>query len=213
MTDTNNQLAIALERINTLEVLLYLTTNKAVTRPTSCAVVLESSVGWSDKLVAMAMMSNSDDQQCPVIIKMSKFKDKKESNKNWYSNSFYTRNNGYKMCLSLYAAGVVDGKGTHLSVGLVLKKGPHDDKLTWPLRGKFEMKLLNQISDCEHHSMTVTYDDRASDNNAADRVTVGNSSENGWGYSQYISNEDLNKITPTRQYLKDDCLFFQVTKL
>ena len=93
-------------------------------------------------------------------------------------------------------------------------KGPHDDELTWPLRGKFEIKLLNQISDSEHHSLTVTYDDRASDINAVvDRVTEGDRSENGWGYHQYISNEDLNKITPTRQYLKDDCLFFQVTKL
>ena len=61
--------------------------------------------------------------------------------------------------------------------------------------------------------MTMTYEDRASDNGATDRVTVGNRSENGWGWAQYISNKDLNKITPTRQYLKDDCLFFQVTKL
>ena len=69
LSDTNNQLAIALQRINTLEVLLYLATNKAVTRPTSNAVVLESSVGWSDKLVAIAMMSNSGDQECPIIAK------------------------------------------------------------------------------------------------------------------------------------------------
>ena len=65
---TNNQLASALQRV---EVLLYLATNKAVTRPTSTAVVLESSLEWSDKLVAMAMMAKSGDQSCPVIFKMS----------------------------------------------------------------------------------------------------------------------------------------------
>ena len=117
------------------------------------------------------------------------------------------------MCLRVNAAGNGSGKGTHLSVSLVLMKGPHDDELTWPLRGKFEIKLLNQISDSEHYIVTVTYDDRASDNGAADRVTVGNRRENCWGWARYISNEDLNKITPTRQYLKDDCIFFQVTKL
>ena len=34
-----------------------------------------------------------------------------------------------------------------VSVSLYLMKGPHDDELTW---GKVEVKLLNQISDCEH---------------------------------------------------------------
>ena len=39
LTDTNNQLASALQHISTLEVLLYLATDKAVTMPTSGAVV------------------------------------------------------------------------------------------------------------------------------------------------------------------------------
>ena len=40
----------------------------------------------------------------------------------------------------------------HLSVSLFLMKGPHDDGLTWLLRGNFEIKLLNQVSDTTHHS-------------------------------------------------------------
>jgi len=61
------------------------------------------------------------------------------------------------MCLWVYPDGSDDGKVTHLSVYLCLMKGPHDDELTWPLRGKFEWKLLNQISDCEHCSDTMSY--------------------------------------------------------
>ena len=75
--------------------------------------------------------------------------------------------------------------------------------------GKFEIKLLNQISDSEHHLKTVTFDD----NDPVDRVIESNRSNSGYGFLQYLSNKDLNKITPTRQYLKDDRLFFQVTKL
>ena len=146
---------------------------------------------------------------CPVTIKMPEYKDKKENEIEWYSDPFYTHNNGYNMCLCVDAAGYEDGKGTHLSVFLYLMKGPHDDELTWPLRGELEVKLLNQISDSEHHCDTVAYDE---DRNA-DRVTDGDRSTQGWGWQQYISNEDLNKITSTYQYLKDDCLFFQVTKL
>ena len=44
---TTNQLAIALQRIGTLEALVYLTTDKAVARPPA---VVESSIGWSVKL-------------------------------------------------------------------------------------------------------------------------------------------------------------------
>ena len=208
LTDTKDQLASALQRINTLEVLLYLATDKAVTRPTSSAVVLESSVRWSDKLVAMVMMSKSGDQECPVIFKMSTFNKQQKSNAEWYSNPFYTHNKGYKMCLKVFAAGN-DGRGAHLSVFLCLMKDPYDDNLAWPLRGKFEIVVLNQISDSEHFLMTVTFDDRASDSTAAGRVTKHDKSI-GWGYPEFISNKDLHKTTSTCQYLKDDCLFFQV---
>ena len=38
-----------------------------------------------------------------------------------------------------------------MAVYMCLMKGTHDDKLVWTLRGTFEIKLLNQISDSEHH--------------------------------------------------------------
>ena len=116
------------------------------------------------------------------------------------------------MCLCVYAAGHGNSKGAHLSVYLYLMKGPHDDELTWPLRGEFEIKLLNQISDSEHHSVTVIYDDDTPDS-IAGRVTEGHKNKNGWGHSRYISNKELNDNTPTCQYLKDDCLFFKVTEV
>jgi len=84
--------------------------------------------------------------------------------------------------------------------------------IKWPLRGKFEIKLLNQISDSQHHSGALTYDDHTPDEYTK-RVAEDEIAENGWGYSQCISNENLYKTTPQHQFLKDDCLFIQVTKL
>ena len=208
---TSDQLAVALQRISTLEVLLYLATDKAVAKPTSCAVVLESSMGWPDKLVTMVMMSKSGDLRCPVAFKLSEYKAKKRDEIEWCSDSFYTHNKGYKMCLRVYAAGNGYGEDTHLSIFLSLMKGPHDDELTWPLKGEFEMKLLNQVSDSEHQSITVTFDDDTPEN-CNGRIIEDDKSalEGGWGSSQYIINEDLNKITQTCQFLKDDCLLFQI---
>jgi len=59
---------------------------------------------------------------------------------------------------------------------------------------------LNQITDNEHYSSTIIYDDSTSDD-CATRVTKGDEAV-GWGKSQFISHEELNKITPTIQYLK-----------
>ena len=91
LTDTNNQLASTLKRISSLEVLLYLATDKVIAKPTSGAVVLESSVRWPDKLAVMAMMSKSSNQKCPVILRMSQFNKQKKNNVEWYSDSFTTK--------------------------------------------------------------------------------------------------------------------------
>ena len=40
---------------------------------------------------------------------------------------------------------------------MCLAKGPHDNKLTWPLSGEFGIALLNQISDIEHYDGTIIY--------------------------------------------------------
>ena len=163
-------------------------------------------------LDSMAEIFKCGNQTCPVTIKMSEYSIKRRDAIEWFSDSFYTHHKGYKICLLVDAAGFDKGEGTHLSWYLYLMKGPHDDELTWPLRGKFKITLLNQISNSEHHSTTVTYHD---DTPAiyTDRITKRNKAKNGWGKHQYISNENINKVTPTCQFLKDDCLFFQVTKL
>ena len=186
LTNTKFLLNAALEQINNL------------------SQIVNSSLKWSITLDIKATMSGSGQ----AIIKISEFNNKKENKVQWYSDPFYTHNEGYKMCLRIDAGGFNKGKGTHLSLYLFLIKGPHDDELTWPLRGKFEIQLLNQISDSEHHCDTVAYDEETPDSSAG-RVTDGDRSTKGWGKPQYVSNEDLNKVTPTCQYLKDDCLFFQ----
>ena len=110
------------------------------------------------------------------------------------------------MYASVYPAGNVFSN--HLSCFLYLMKGPHDDNLSWPLRDKFEIQLLNQIGDNQHHSVTVDYD---KDMSCGDRV-VEDDEVSGYGKPDFISHKDLCKITTCR-YLKDDCVFFRITKL
>ena len=200
LTDTKEQLVATLKQ-----------NAAALKHATSLTAILMNA--QLDPNTAANMRSVHSDRQCgnqtcPVTIKMSEYNMMKEDEIQWYSDPFYTHNKGYKMRLRVDAAGCCKGESTHLSLFLCLMKGPHDDELAWPLKEKFEIKLLNQISDSEHYCMILHYYD---EENEGCRVTEDNNQ--GWGHRQYITNKLLNKITPIRQYLKDDCLFFQVTKL
>ena len=160
-------------------------------------------------LDSTAEIFKCSNQICPVIIKMSEYSVKRRDAIEWYSDPFYTHNKGYKMCLKVYSAGTGVGKGTHLSVFLYLMKGPHDDELAWPLKGRFQIKLLSQICDDQHHSETATYNDNTPDGYASRATSYR--SRSGWGFNQFIKNE--YNLTPPCQFLKDDSLFFRVTNL
>ena len=212
LTNTKSRLDNAFEQINTLMILMH---QSAVTQRQTIynggAASMSSAAQWWAKLRALTAMGKSGNQICPVILNITKFNTKKVNHVEWYSDSFFAYNKGYKICLSVYPAGNGDGKGTHLSVFLCLMKGPHDDELTFPLREKFEVKLLNQISDCEHYSSTIDYYEDGTDDCAV-RVTDHEKTK-GWGSQEFVSNDDLHKVAPTCQYLKDECIFLQVHKL
>ena len=91
---------------------------------------------------------------------------------------------------------------SHLSVLLFLMKGSHDDGLTWPLRGKFGVKLLNQLQvrDAAHHSETVTFNDDTP-SEATYRVMDDARATEGFG----------DTSTSSWQYVKNDSIYFQVT--
>ncbi|XP_065916952.1 TNF receptor-associated factor 3-like [Dysidea avara] len=161
-------------------------------------------ITWGADIVSQATKSSSGDKVVPVIVKMSEYNKKKSYCVYWFSDSFYTHHKGYRMILDIRAAGWCDGRGTYLTVGLLLMKGPYDDQLRWPLKGHCEVMLLNQISNSEHHLGNGKYQD-----DGHKRVTSEERMYMWYTY-QFISNKDLHKITPTCQYLKDDNIFIKV---
>ena len=201
LAGTKAQLDTALKQIRNLTILV----NAQLSPKTNSAAIR------TVQLDAIVGLFKIGCRVCPVTIKMSEYSNKRRNNVEWYSDAFYTHNRGYKMCLRVDAGGISTGRGTHLSIYLYLMKGPHDDTLRWPLRGQFEIRLLNQISDSYHYMTTVAYDDQTNDD-AAGRVVVG-SRVHGRGKHQFICNENLYRATPVYQYLKNNCLFLQVTKL
>ena len=151
------------------------------------------------ELSTKALLLSSGDQVLPVIVHMSEYTKKKEDDIDWYSDPFYTHEEGYKMQLNVLPNGYDKGKDTHLSVYLYLLKGPYDYKLHWPLEKKFKVTLLNQSSDGEHHSVTRSVD--------GGKRLIGLNDKDVWHKPQFINTSTLRHS----QYLKNDSLFFEVS--
>ena len=157
---------------------------------------------WGIEIISNSTKLSFGDRTMPVVIKMSDFTKRKKDRVEWYSDHFYTHQYGYKICLRLHAAGWSKGYATHLSVILCLLAGPFDDDLSWPLRGEFEVKLLNQISDTEHHSEVGTaYNIKRN---------MEKTPKTFWSCDQYISNEGLQRANLTCQFIKYDTIYFEV---
>ena len=163
---------------------------------------------WAMKIhTRAAELLSCDPQFLPVIVKVPDFMANKNDKVDWDSNPFFTYPLiftypfGYKMKLNVVPAGYGTSEGSYMSVYLYIMSGPHDYQLTWPLKGKFQVTLLNQICDSGHHS--VSYQNRAK----------MNQSKPFWFCKEFISYEVLHEISATRQFIKDDCVFFEVREL
>ena len=148
----------------------------------------------------------------PCRFVMTHFEQHKESGHLWYSPSFYTHGEGYRMCLQVDADCIEEGKGTHVSVFTFLMRGEFDSHLRWPFRGIVTIQLVNQLEDKEHHTKIIPYTDTTPDTSAA-LVTDGERSE-GWGTIKFICHSMLGlRVAINRQYLKDDCLVFRIVSV
>ncbi|XP_065901673.1 TNF receptor-associated factor 4-like [Dysidea avara] len=204
LAKTEDKLVKNEERLNALEIVVNQLSNKVD----------------SDRTIAPGHssfhLSAASTMACPVTVKMSHFLKYKRNCSDWCSAPFYSSTKGYKMILCVCPAGDSEYIGTHLTVALGYMKGPYDDELPWPLRENFEVKLLNQINNYEHYLdfPTVSFNDSNPDDASyGNRIVDHEKSVRGIRITDFISNEDLHMVTPTCQYLKNDCIFFQVSKL
>ena len=156
---------------------------------------------WTTEIHTKAAELSSCAEEFPVIVKMPEFTDHMTNKLEWYSDPFFTDDEGYKMQLMVVAAGRGSGEGRCMSVYLCIMDGPYDYLLKWKLRGKFQVTLLNQISDSLHRSASY----RVYANRGQSRPF--------WYCEELIPYEDLFKITSICQFLKDDSVFFEVCEL
>ena len=169
---------------------------------------------WSSRNVLGIMLI------APVYIEMPDFDRHRINNVQWYSPPFFAYEGGYALCLRVYTSGTDDGKGTHISVYLHLMKGPHDDKLQWPMRAKYAINLIDPTNNtkynaCNPYVKYVIFNEEYEYN----RITAGIISYYGMGYDEYIDMDMdstgialLSNLTIANSFLtKRNSLLFQIS--
>ena len=116
------------------------------------------------------------------------------------SPCFYTSRFGYKMCARIYLNGDGMGRGTHISLFLVLMRGEYDAILPWPFRQKVTFILLDQ--DNVGHVTDAFRPDPNSSSFQRPRREANIAS----GWPMLCSIEELNN----HAYVRNNTMFFKI---
>lgn len=150
----------------------------------------------------------------PVTFKIDNFAARKSSNNVWWSRPFYTHPRGYKVCLRVHTNGASTGKGSHISVYLLLMPGPFDQELQWPFLCIFKVAILNQLENTGHVKRKFKFiNDRQQCGDKYNQCVpcCKETADIGIGEPQFIPHALLEgKGKCQCAYLKDDCIFVSV---
>ena len=149
---------------------------------------------WLTSLHNRASKLSSGNEVVPVVVKMTEFTKHKDAE--WLSYLFYDDHN--KTCELQLRIVVNRNDPRYMSVYLI-----KDEQSRRPT-DRFTVKLLNQISDQNHHQGEIKPFDLSWFTVSINAV---------WRKKFFISYEDLHRSTAEYQYLRDDTLFFQVLKV
>ena len=145
----------------------------------------------------------------PIELSLLGFDRRKKNNEVWYSQPFYTKIRGYKMCLKVYTNGYGKHKDSHVSVFVNMMRGEFDDQLEWPFRGEITVELLNPNSDQQHCVRSFVYsDEKIGTSDIANRVMKGDMCFCGYGSPKFISHTELQQ-----EYLKEDSFILHIQLL
>ena len=121
-----------------------------------------------------------------------------------YSPPFFTSLHGYRMCMRLYLDGDGQGKGTHVSLFLVIMKSDFDDLLSWPFKQKVTLYLLNQHDPYKSRAH-IARAFRPTETSTSFQKPKG-SFNTAFGFPRLAP---ISKLYD-RSYVQDDCMYFKV---
>ena len=116
-----------------------------------------------------------------------------------FSVPFYTRADGYKMCLCVYLDGNGPGHKTHISIFFIIMRGEYDELLEWPFNYKVSITLFNQENQAD--SITRSFESTTAEHFQRPLTAVNV----GTGYPKFATIVVLRDP----RYVKDDKMFIK----
>ena len=143
----------------------------------------------------------------PIEMTLVNFAAAKRRNAVWGSSPFYSDFQGYKFHVAIATNGLNAAKNTHVSVAIYLMRGSFDSQLRWPFQGRLTIQLLDQTG--ANHITHVVDFSSVVHSQACKRVPFWrDASGSGLCKTFFVAHSDLSP-----NYLVDDCLYFQVSKV
>ena len=121
-----------------------------------------------------------------------------------FTPPFYTKPDGYKMCVCLYLNGCGPGEGTHLSVFFALMKGEYDPLQQWPFEHRVSLILVDQ--DNKKEDITRSFNPAGPDN----PLTRPSDTHEVNTFSGFTKFAPLSILSDSR-YVKDDVMYIRAT--
>jgi hypothetical protein len=116
-----------------------------------------------------------------------------------YSPSFYSKQYGHHLKIKMYLDGDSFGKGSHISVYIMVCKGEFDNIIKWPLNAVFHFTVINQeVAGDDFFESIIT---EPASNSSQKPVSSRNIPT---GYPLFLPQKDLKK------FIKDDVIFLKI---
>ncbi|XP_018606186.1 TNF receptor-associated factor 5 isoform X1 [Scleropages formosus] len=120
------------------------------------------------------------------------------------SAPFYTSRSGYKLRARAYLNGDGSGRGTHLSLYIVLMRGDFDSLLPWPFQQPVSLTVLDQSG--ARKDVTIVFKPDLASSSFHRPVSDMNVAT---GFPCFISHAELESANDAA-FVKDDTLFIKV---
>ncbi|XP_037327880.2 TNF receptor-associated factor 5 isoform X1 [Pungitius pungitius] len=119
---------------------------------------------------------------------------------------FHAGTCGYNLAARVYLNGDGEGRGTHVSLYVVLLPGDFDALLPWPFRQTVTLSLLDQSGAANHRSLSFRPDPTSK---SFGRPAAGSAGNVAVGFPCFVP---LGELEPrhSAEYVKDDALFVKV---
>lgn len=180
---------------------------------------IEKAVSYQYSSCVIAKLPSWQHKSTPSVAEftISEFSKHKAVRDGWYSPPFYTHPQGYKFTLVVRASGWGRGEGTHVAVGITAMVSEYNNKLTFPFRGTFHIKIINWRRDKHHVEDTVSITDENDDDHRIGGFII----ERLRDHAHTIHNATVlphsslpyNFMTNTQYLDDDDCIRLVIVKV